>query len=81
MTSAVPTLSLARRLSSSSDYICYVRIWWWCIVSFTCHSTGISRVYILHFRDLYFTRRRSTPTPLLSIATPRALFDRQCLSL
>jgi hypothetical protein len=31
MTSAAPTVSLACRLSSSSGYICYVRIWWLCL--------------------------------------------------
>jgi hypothetical protein len=36
-------------------------------------ATGISRVYnILPSPDLYFAQRRSTPPPLLSIATHRA---------
>ena len=33
-----PTVSLACRLSSSSGYICCVRIWWLCLPPFTCHS-------------------------------------------
>ena len=42
MTSAAPTVSLACRLSSSSGYICYVRVWWLCLLPFTCHSRDFS---------------------------------------